>query len=107
MIEWGGIWRQQEDSRTGKIPLTTFFDFCFFFFSEILYLHKIGESTNTLLRRQNHYSTFSLNTGRYIDAKHRGLRYLHDQKKKNIYIYSIRKAGDKRTKYLLYRITFP
>lgn len=49
----------------------------FFFFSEILYLHKIGESTNTLLRRQNHYNTFSLNTGRIIDAKHRGLRYSH------------------------------
>lgn len=53
-----------------------------FFFSEILYLHKIEESTNTLLRRQNHYSTFNLNTGRTIDAKHRGLRYLHGVKKK-------------------------
>lgn len=46
-----------------------------FFFSEILYLHKIGESTNTLLRRQNHYNTFNLNTGRTIDAKHRSLKY--------------------------------
>lgn len=53
-----------------------------FFFSEILYLHKVEESTNTLLRRQNHYSTFNLNTGRTIDAKHRGQRYLHGEKKK-------------------------
>lgn len=75
-MEEGEAWGDRK-----TVKLKRFHRQLFFFFSEILYLHKIEESTNTLLRRQKHYSTFNLNTGRTIDAKHRVLRYLHGGKK--------------------------
>lgn len=96
----------EADRKTVKLERFHGHLFFFFFFSEILYLHKIGESTNTLLRRQNHYSTFNLNTGRTIDAKHGGLRYLHGEKKASERPQRL-KAGDRRTLYSLCSITFP
>lgn len=51
------------------------------FFLKYCIYTKLERVQILLLRRQNHYSTFNLNTGRTIDAKHRGLGYLQGRKK--------------------------